>query len=142
MKIEKIDHIAIVVRDLEKAERVFSELFETEFAHLGEIGGNAKSIMDPLGLELVEPLLGGGAEGHMKRRGEGLYVLSLKVANLDEAMAEMGTKGVRIVGQATKGNVRMALCHPKDCYGVCIELIEYEAEHPVATERMATNSIQ
>ena len=50
MKIEKLDHIAIMVADLKKAEKFFSELFETKFAALGEIRDmDARSMMEPSG---------------------------------------------------------------------------------------------
>jgi methylmalonyl-CoA/ethylmalonyl-CoA epimerase len=134
MKIEKIDHVAILVRDLKEAEGFFSELFNLKFSSLGEIEEvDARSVMDSIGIELIEPLKRDGPTSKvLQRRGEGLILISLKVSNLDEAMAEMKAKGIRLVAEK-HGNVRLALYHPKDLHGVMIELIEYETGHPLVT---------
>ena len=135
MKIEKLDHIAIMVQDLKKAEKFFADLFETKFAALGEIKDmDARSMMEPSGIEIIEPLTPDGVSARtLQKRGEGLSLLSLKVADLDEAMAEMKSKGIRLTAQGQNGKTRMAIYHPKDTFGVMIELIEYESEHPLVT---------
>lgn len=135
MKIEKIDHIGILVKDVGKAEKFFDDLFEMKFVALGEIKEmDARSMIESSGVEIFEPLLPDGASARtLKSRGEGLSLLSLKVANLDEAMAEMKSRGIRLVGQMEHGKMKAAIYHPKDAYGVMIELIEYETEHGVVT---------
>ena len=57
-------------------------------------------------------------------------MLGLKVTNLEEAIKEMESKGVRLVGNLQRGTVKFAQFHPKDAHGVMIELIEYKAPHP------------
>ena len=59
--------------------------------------------------------------------------MSLKVSDLDEAVAHMKKMGVRITAQVQTGNMRMAILHPKDTFSVQIELIEYIGEHPAIT---------
>lgn len=57
MKVEKIALVAIRVRDAKKATEFFTDLFETEFSELGEFKElDVKSFIDPLGIEIVEPL--------------------------------------------------------------------------------------
>jgi catechol 2,3-dioxygenase-like lactoylglutathione lyase family enzyme len=135
MKIEKIDHIGILVKDVKKAEKFFTDLFETQFAALGEVKDlDITSMMEPSGIEIVQPLSPDGVSARtLNNRGEGLTLLSLKVASLDEAMAEMKSRGVRLTGQVQSGRMRAAIYHPKDAYGVMIELIEYQTEHPAVT---------
>lgn len=132
MKIEKIDHVAILVEDLNKAEKFFSDLFEMKFAKLGEVKEvDARSMMESSGIEIIEPLTPDGPTAkNLERRGEGLTLISLKVHNLDEAMAEMKARGIRLVAERHE-DVRLAVYHPKDTCGVMIELIEYDAEHPL-----------
>jgi len=132
MKIEKIDHVAILVKDLNKAEKFFSDLFEMKFSKLGEVEEvDARSMMESSGIEILEPLTPDGPTAKtLERRGEGLTLISLKVPNLDEAMAEMKARGIRLVAERHE-DVRLAIYHPKDTYGVMIELIEYDAEHPL-----------
>ena len=99
MKVEKLDHIAISVRDLDKAISFFSGLLGTEFSEPRVIeDAGARQVLDPLGIELVEPLTPDSAVARtIESRGEGLSLLSLKVADLEEAIAEMKSRGVRLV---------------------------------------------
>ena len=131
MKIEKIDHVAILVKDTEAAGKFFGDLFETKFSPLEDMGReDVRSIIEPSGIELIQPLdPNGPTASSLKSRGEGFYVLSLKVSNLDEAMTEMKSRGIRLVDQVKSKKARAALYHPKDTYGVIIELVEYETEH-------------
>jgi methylmalonyl-CoA epimerase len=133
MKVESIDHVAIQVRDLQKAKRFFADLFGTKFTDLGEVEEmDVRSSIDRLGIELIEPLTPNGVTAKsLERRGEGLTLLSLKVSSLEEAVAEMESKGIRLIGRIEHEKMKAALFHPKDIYGVMIELIEYEPKHPI-----------
>jgi len=134
MKVENIDHIMIEVRDLEGASKFFADLLGTEFSNLGEIKEvDARSSIEPLGIELVEPLTPDGPTARaIESKGEGLSLLSLKVANLEEGVAEMKSRGIRLITTIDRSQWKAALFHPKDTYGVMIELIEYRAKHPLA----------
>lgn len=140
MKVERIDHVAISVKELGKAKQFFADLLGTEFGDIGEIKQiDARSVMDPVGIELVEPLTSDGpAAKAIERRGEGLSCISLEVKNLDEAVAEMESRGIRVIlrlevprmtlGEKVKWQRRKrraVVFHPKDTYGVMIELLEY-----------------
>ncbi len=135
MKIEKIDHIVLMVKDLKKAESFFSDLFETQFIPIGEVPEmDLHTIIEPAGIELAAPLLPDGTSANtLKNRGEGLIAISLTVANLDAAMAEMKSRGIRHIAQVERGGCRGAVYHPKDTFGVCIELIEYHNPHGLVT---------
>jgi len=123
MKVEKIDHVSIVVKDIEKVAKFYADLFETEFTGPGEHKElDVTSLRSPIGIELVSPLTPDGATARtLERRGEGVYLISLKVANVEEASAEMKSKGIRQVAALGTGS---ALFHPKDLYGIMIALTE------------------
>ena len=136
MKVLGIDHIAIRVKNLDKATQFFEDVFETKFQELGDIEMlDIRSRIDPLGLELVAPLLSDGPTARvLKRHGEGMTLLSFKVQNLDEAVAHMTAKGVRLTHRGFNGDLEGATFHPADTFGVLIELVEYKKEeHPIRT---------
>jgi methylmalonyl-CoA/ethylmalonyl-CoA epimerase len=137
MKVEGIDHIAINVKDLAKAEKFFSELFGTKFSSLGvtkEI--DLRSSINPIGIELVEPLTSDGPTARaIQERGEGFSLLSIKVSNIQEAIAEMKSRNVRLVSMVDHPKYKAAIFHPKDTYGIMIELIDYQSEHPLVAIR-------
>jgi methylmalonyl-CoA epimerase len=127
MRIEKIDHIAIMVKDLKKAEEFFTDLFQTKFTSLGETKEmDIASVMNDIGIELTQPILPNGPSSRaLEKRGEGLSMLSLKVTNLAEAMAHMESRGIQRIGYIQNEKMKVAVYHPKDIFGVMIELIEY-----------------
>jgi len=133
MKIEKIDRVGILVSDLDKAKHFFGDLFETEFASTGEIEQlDLKAVVDPSGIELVAPLTTGGFIAKtLQTRGPGLITISLKVANLDDAMKEIKSRGIGIIFHDENEKYKAVVLHPKDTLGVMIELVEYQAEHGI-----------
>ena len=131
MKIEKIDHIHILVKDLEKAVRFFSNLMETEF--VGPIVLSDHSIaFDNVGLELVAPSSSETPE-HMEKMEteEGVFSIGFKVPDLDEAITELEAKGIKYTWKGQIPGLRAAQIKLAD-YGVWIELVEYDNVPPVA----------
>ena len=132
LKVEKVDHIHIYVNDLQKAVEFFSDVLGTKFGATirDEKTFGLKSAIDPLGLELIEGI---GPQSpicrHVAKKGEGLAAISFKVANLDEAVEVLQSKGLTLVGRIKLGHIREAQFHPRDAHGVMIELAEYEEEH-------------
>lgn len=130
MKVEKIDHFHIYVRDLDKAVAFFTDVLGTRFAGPMDAPAplNLRTYMDPLGIEIVADSVPDGlVTKTIDRKGEGLTAICFKVPNIDEAIAELQAKGLKLVGTLDMGNLREAQFHPKDSYGVMIELCEYKA---------------
>ena len=126
MKINKLSHVAIMVKDLEKAGTFFADLLNTEFTGPNEDKeSDVRNLMSPLGIELVAPLTPNGPSVKtLERRGEGMVMLALEVTNLEEAIANMESHGIRLIGRANPTIGKTASFHPKDLCGVMIELIE------------------
>ena len=95
MKVEEIDHIAIFVRDLDKASKFFADLLDAEFSEPQVIGEYSfRQTVEPLGIELVESTSPDGPVAKtIERKGEGVALIGFKVPNLEEAIAEMNTVG-------------------------------------------------
>ena len=129
--IGRIDHIAIVVRDLEAAldfyrdglglplEKVLA--IESDRVRIGFLSiGEAK-------IELVEPTDGTtGVARFLEAKGEGFHHVCLEVPDIQVALDTLAADGVQLIdGTARKGaDGPVAFVHPKSCHGVLIELIE------------------
>ena len=126
MKVEKIHHVSIMVKDLEKAGKLYSDLLGMEFSGPHEQKAlDVKFLSFPLGINLVTPLTPDGPSARtLERRGEGLSMLILNVSNIEEAIADMESHGVKLVGREERPSSKTATFHPKDLCGVFIELIE------------------
>ena len=131
MKVEKIDHLHIAVNDLDKATSFFEDILGTKFGETLHVPDwDLRSRLDPLGIELIQPTSPDGVIAKfIERRGEGLCAISLKVPDIEEAIEELQAKGLRLVSRVNLGNLKEAQFHPKDAYGVMIELAEYQGTH-------------
>jgi methylmalonyl-CoA epimerase len=122
MKVEKLDHVTIMVKDVEKARKIYSDLFGTVFSDPKENkDADIKISTSPLGIVLAAPLsLDGVVAKNLEQRGEGVGAVVLKVKNVAEASNHMKAKGIRQIG----GGEKVARFHPKDLNGVVFELIQ------------------
>ena len=126
MVFEKIERVAIAVNDFDKAERFFSDLLDIEFDEPGENEeSKVKAAYSSFGLEII------GATGpdtlidnFIKKKGEGVFCVVIKVKDLAKAIEIFEQKGLRQVGEIKQGGLREILFHPKDSYGVQLVLAE------------------
>jgi len=123
-KVQKIRNVQIMVKNLEEAGKFFADLFGVEFTGPNEIKeADIRHLASPIGLQLIAPLTPDGPVAKaLERRGEGLYMLRLTVPNLEEAIADMESHGVKLAGRFPSS--RAALFHPKDLHGVMIEIMD------------------
>ena len=138
MKVQRLDRIYVYVRDLEKARTFFGELFETEFSEpIAFESVDMRVSICPLGIALAEPLTPDGAVAKtIEKRGEGVAIVAFKVPKLEEAMAEMESRGIRLAQKFSLGGVGQvegAVYHPKDTFGVMVDFNEYREPHPIVS---------
>lgn len=135
MKIERLEVVAVDVKDLDKAIRVFSDVLGTTFIKFDEPkiqkttteqanrayeGTKIRIAMDRTGyLELVEstpPVV-----------KEGLRNIHFKVPNLEQTKKEMSAKGIRLVADIKLGSMKAAIYNPDDLHGIRLIFAEYKA---------------
>src|SRR5438094_953304 len=98
---KKIDHVAIVVKDLETALETFTDNFGFPTERMGDVPAlnirNAFLSIGDASLELFQPTSDAnpGAK-FLAARGEGMYLLSLEVADLDAAVDTLGKRGITV----------------------------------------------
>ena len=129
MKATRIDHVAVVVKDLEAAVATYQHNFELEKAGGGEVSSlgihNAFLQIGGARIELMTPTSATGPVAEfLEQRGEGMYLLSLEVEDLDEAVARLQDTGARVrVAEGSTGQ-RLAFVSPKSTHGVLLQLLE------------------
>lgn len=82
----------------------------------GERGGVYVEVMTPL------TPTGKNAE-FLEKRGEGLFLMAARTADLDEGVRRLRDAGVRVTDPEGAGEARVAFVHPKSTNGVFIELL-------------------
>lgn len=134
--IEKIDRIAIAVKDLNASANFFNELLGVHWDKGNVTPKNTKELgMEALysssGLELIASTFEGSIiDKFIKQRGEGLWGLVLKVSDMEAAMEHFASKGMVVVGDYMIGEMREVAYHPKFSHGVEIILCSYPDRHP------------
>jgi methylmalonyl-CoA/ethylmalonyl-CoA epimerase len=131
MKIEKIDRVAFVVKDLNEAAEFFENLLGIQFNdHVEAKELDIRVRYSPLGLQLNEAMT---PESDVKKfidhRGEGFYCIALKVSDIEEAKKELISKGIRHVRDFRVGNLKESVFDPRDTYGMMLVLAEYPDYH-------------
>ncbi|OGO02307.1 MAG: hypothetical protein A2Y91_00530 [Chloroflexi bacterium RBG_13_54_8] len=133
LKIERIDHVHIYVRDLEKAIRRFEELLGVKFGEIMTEGLEDLGVKGAFalpGLDVSQPTSPHSPVARViERRGEGLVGgVSFKVADIEAGIAELESKGMKLLGRLQIGDLKEAWFHPRDAHGLLIELCEYDKD--------------
>ena len=136
MKIEKIDHIGIGVKDLSSALKLYTDVLKLEVKKIEEFEDlNIRVAFIPVGevlLELVQPTNDDAPLAkRINEHGEGLYHLAYRVKNIDEALEEIKRAGIEMRDNEPRpGGMgsRIALSKPDSTNNVIIELVERSEE--------------
>ena len=131
---KRIDHIAIIVRNIEQAllfyrdtlgitpsevKEVPTEQVRIAFLPMGGPGGSE--------IELIEPTNADSSLAKfLEKRGEGLHHICLEVENIDTALAEMQAQGALVLDKQPRiaAEGRAIFLHPKGTNGVLLELLQ------------------
>ncbi len=130
--IKKIAHIGVAVKNIEEAEKFYEEVLSLKI-HDREQLGEIKASFIPVGDTAIELLQSTSPEGviskFIEKRGEGVHHIAYQVENIDQALADLKTKGIPLIDQQARRGAhhsRVAFLNPKDTYGILIELVEPE----------------
>jgi methylmalonyl-CoA/ethylmalonyl-CoA epimerase len=132
MKVLKIDHLGIAVNSIEEAKKLFHDILGLEFEGTETVQEQkVTTAFFPVGDSEVELLESTAPDGpiakYLEKRGEGIQHIAFRVDNLDQALAELKDKGIRLIDEKPRrgaGGAKIAFLHPKSTHGVLIELSE------------------
>jgi methylmalonyl-CoA/ethylmalonyl-CoA epimerase len=134
MKVLKIDHLGIAVNSIEEAKKLFHDILGLTFEGTETVQEQkVTTAFFPVGDSEVELLESTAPDGpiakYLEKRGEGIQHIAFRVDNLEEALAELKDKGIRLIDEKPRqgaGGAKIAFLHPKSTHGVLIELSERE----------------
>jgi len=130
VKVEKLDHVHIHVKDIEKAVQFFENSLGIKFGPIyASEEWDFKICHAPPGLLLMQPMsLDNPVAKLIESRGEGLAAISLKVPDIEAAITELQSKGFTLTAKVIDGDVKEAFFDPAGSFGVEIELCEYPGD--------------
>ena len=130
-KITKINHVAIVVPDVDGALNFWRDGLGLELHHVEDVPSQKSQVaFIPVGdseVELVRPTTDdSGVAKFLADRGPGMHHLCFEVDDLDGMLADLKGKGIRLINETPiqlEGR-KLAFVHPKSASGVLVELYQ------------------
>ncbi|MCD7970461.1 MAG: methylmalonyl-CoA epimerase [Alistipes sp.] len=132
MKVSQIEHLGIAVKSLDEAipywenvlglkcysiEEVPDQKVKTAFFKVGEVK-----------IELLEATADDSPVAKfIEKKGQGVHHVAFAVEGLEDALAEVNSKGVELIDKAPRKGAEgldIAFLHPKSTFGVLTELCE------------------
>jgi methylmalonyl-CoA/ethylmalonyl-CoA epimerase len=128
----KLDHIGIVVRDIQEALRVYESALGLPLREVAEVPDQqVKVAFLPIGesnVELVQPLTGDtGIARFLEKRGEGIHHICIAVSDVEAVLARLKDHDVQLIDETPRAGAhgQVAFIHPKGMHGVLIELVQH-----------------
>jgi len=135
MKIKRIEHVGVIVRDVEASRKLWEDCFGIP---LGGTEANSirKLALYPVGESMVELIAGTTPDSkHQRMVAEGkggLNHICFEVEDIDQALAELKEKGIPLIDQVPRighAGCRIAFLEPSATESCLIELAELPKGH-------------
>lgn len=135
MKIKRVEHVAIAVKDIERSMKMLERIFDLKLDYQEQIG-LTKLAMYPVGETFLELVQAAGPESRIAKwiedKGESIFHLCFEVEDIDDALSELKAKGVALLDETPRighGGSRIAFLNPESTGNILIELAELPAAH-------------
>jgi len=130
--VKKVDHIGIAVSNLEETLKFYEGVLGLSLQGTEVVEDQkVKVAFLPIGDTEIELLESTDKEGaiakFIERKGEGIQHIAYRVDDIEEALNEMRSKGIRLIDEKPRygaGGAKIAFLHPKSTNGVLIELCQ------------------
>jgi methylmalonyl-CoA/ethylmalonyl-CoA epimerase len=134
----RIDHVGIAVADLDAAIEFYGRVFGLSLVHdeVNEDQGVHEAML-AVGdsgscIQLLAPLNEDSSIAKfLDRSGPGIQQVAYGVDDVEAAAAALRERGVRVLYESARRGTagsKVNFCHPKDCGGVLVELVEAAPE--------------
>lgn len=130
--IKRIDHIAIVVEDIEAALKFWRDALGLELLQVEEVSEQESIVAFlPVGgseIELVKPTSEeSGVARYLQKRGPGMHHICFEVDDIQATLDSLKQNGVRLINEEAmtgSGGKKIAFIHPESTHGVLVELYQ------------------
>lgn len=144
MELEKngsLHHVAIAVRDIGRAEELYSGMMGLRVVHrevVADQGVRTSMLLPPGGggtaIELLEPLdENSPVSGFLEKRGEGIHHLCFLTDDVEASLRRLEKKGARLIDEHPRAGAygaEVAFIHPRSMNGVLVELARPRGKKP------------
>lgn len=130
--VKQINHVAVVVDDMEKALSFWRDALGLELHELRDVPAEKSQVAFlPLSgseVELVMPTTDdSGIAKYLAKRGAGIHHICLEVDDIEGMMSQLKSKGIRLINEEPRtaaDGKKYAFIHPESTSGVLVELYQ------------------
>lgn len=131
--VNKVEHIGVAVRSIADVLPFYRDVLGLHFDGIEEVPAQkVKTAFLAAGdthIELLEPTSPDSPVAKfIESRGEGVHHLALEVENLEAALAEAKSRGLRLIDETPRigaRGIKIAFVHPKSTGGVLLEFCRH-----------------
>lgn len=131
-KVKQVNHVAVVVDDMEKALSFWRDALGMELHELRNVPAEKSQVaflpLPGSEVELVMPTTDdSGIARYLAKRGAGMHHICLEVDDIEGMMAKLKSKGVRLINEEPRtaaDGKKYAFIHPESTSGVLVELYQ------------------
>ena len=131
-KIKAINHVAVVVEDMEKSLAFWRDALGIELRELRDVPAEKSRVAFlPLAgaeVELVMPTTDdSGIAKYLAKRGPGMHHLCLEVDDIAGMLAHLKARNIRLINEEPRlaaDGKKYAFIHPESTGGVLVELYQ------------------
>jgi methylmalonyl-CoA/ethylmalonyl-CoA epimerase len=131
-KVKRINHVAVVVQDMEKALSFWRDALGMELQGLRDVAAEKSQVaflpLPGSEVELVQPTTDdSGVAKYLAKRGPGMHHLCLEVDDIEGMMSQLKSKGIRLINEEPRtaaDGKKYAFIHPESASGVLVELYQ------------------
>jgi methylmalonyl-CoA/ethylmalonyl-CoA epimerase len=135
MNVLRIDHTAVVVRDMDEALNRYQTIFGLKELQRSEVADQRVEVAflaaGDTTLELVRPLTDdSGVARFLELHGESLHHIGVLVNDIRSELQSLERDGVELIDREPRQGVHgsIAFVHPRATGGVLVELVEHRRD--------------
>jgi methylmalonyl-CoA/ethylmalonyl-CoA epimerase len=133
----RIDHIGVLVGDLDEAVALYSERLGMPVVHRETVADQGvEAVLLDVGVnhvELLRPLSPDTPVGkYLERNGPGMHHVAYATDDIESAMDSARAAGLQLIDERPRRGIRgsrVAFLHPKSTGGVLTELVQAAEGH-------------
>lgn len=131
-KITALNHVAVVVEDMEKSLLFWRDALGIELHELRDVPAEQSQVaflpVAGAEVELVMPTTNdSGIAKYLAKRGQGMHHLCLEVDDIEGMMVQLKAKNIRLINEEPRTSAdgkKYAFIHPESTGGVLVELYQ------------------
>lgn len=130
--IQKINHIAIAVNNIEEQMTYYKDILKLKLVCVEEVAEQkVKAAMFQVGdvrIELLEPTSDDSPIAkYLSKKGQGIHHIAYEVEDVKKSIEEMKANDIRMINEEPRDgahNTKIAFAHPKSTFSVLTELCQ------------------